>query len=120
MQNWFRFGTMLLAISAFALTGTFTQLSAAAQAVASLPVAIYEGTCDSEPIEFVVDLEPIVPAASVSGATFAGSDQAIDVASSVTSLDATFTDLMSSAPLAIIVASGTETDASEIACGVIG
>lgn len=120
MRKRFRFGTMLLAICAFAMAGMVTQLSAGAQAVASLPVAIYQGTCDSETIEHVVDLEPIVPAASVSGATFAGSDEAIDVASSVTTLEATFTDMMSSAPLAIIVASGSGEGASEIACGVIG
>ncbi len=115
-----RLGTTLLAVCAFALAGVLTQLSAGAQAVSSLPVAIYQGTCDSETIDFLVDLEPIVPAASVTGATFAGSDQAIDVASSITSLEVSFTDLMSNAPLAIIVASGTGADATELACGVIG
>jgi hypothetical protein len=91
-----------------------------AQAVSSLPVAIYQGTCTSDSIEHLVDLEPIVPAASVSDATFAGSDEAIDVASSTTSLEASFADLMSNAPLAIIVASGTGEGATELACGVIG
>jgi hypothetical protein len=115
-----RVGTTLLAVCALALMGVMTQPSAGAQAVSSLPLAIYQGTCSSESIEHLVDLEPIVPAASVSGATFAGSDEAIDVATSVTSLEVSFTDLMSSAPLAIIVASGTGEDASELACGVIG
>lgn len=120
MRNRYRFGTMLLAICAFAAAGVIAQLSVGAQAVSSLPAAIYQGTCTSESIEHLADLEPIVPAASVSGATFAGSDDAIDVATSVTSLEVSFTDLMSSAPLAIIVASGTGEDATELACGVIG
>jgi hypothetical protein len=111
---------MVLAICAFALAGFAMQLSAGAQAVSSLPVSIYQGTCTSETIEHLVDLEPIVPAASVSGATFAGSEEAIDVATSTTSLDISFEELMSSAPLAIIVASGTGDDATELACGVIG
>jgi hypothetical protein len=120
MRIKYRFGTTLLAVCVLALAGVMTQLSAGAQAVSSLPVAIYQGTCTSESIEHLVDLEPIVPAASVSGATFAGSDEAIDVATSTTSLDVSFEELMSSAPLAIIVASGTGEDATELACGVIG
>jgi len=120
MRIKYRFGTTLFAVCALALAGFMTQLSADAQAVSSLPVAIYQGTCASDSIELLVDLEPIVPAASVTGATFAGSDEAIDVATSVTSLEAGFADLMSSAPLAIIVASGTGEDATELACGVIG
>lgn len=120
MRMHYRLGATLLAICALALTGAWTQPSAGAQAVSSLPVAIYQGTCSSETIEHVVDLEPIVPAAAVSGATFAGSDEAIDVASSVSTLEVSFTDLMSSGPLSIIVASGAGADATELACGVIG
>lgn len=115
-----RFGTALLAVCALALIGLMTPRSGSAQAVSSLPVAIYQGTCTSETIEFLTDLEPIVPAASVSGATFAGSDEAIDVATSSSTLDVSFDELMSNAPLAIIVASGTDEDGAELACGVIG
>jgi len=116
----YRLGTTLLAVCALALAGVLTQLSAGAQAVSSLPVAIYSGTCDSETIQHVVDLEPIVPAASVADATFVGSDSAIDVASSVTTLQGSLDDVMANAPLAIIVASGTGADATELACGTIG
>lgn len=114
------FGPTLLAVGAMLMAGIFSAAGARAQAVSSLPVAIYQGTCTSDTIQHVVDLDPIVPAASVSGATFGGSEEAIDVASSVTSLQVTFADLMSNAPLAIIVSSGTGADASELACGVIG
>jgi hypothetical protein len=110
----------LLAIGAMVLTGLFSAAAVGAQAVSSLPVAIYQGTCSSDSLQHVVDLEPIVPAAGVAGATFAGSDQAIDVASSTTTLDASLTEIMDNAPLSIVVASGTGQDASELACGVIG
>jgi hypothetical protein len=120
MQSRYRFGTALLAICALALMGSMTSHAASAQAVSSLPVAIYQGTCTSESTEHLVDLEPIVPAAAVPGATFAGSDEAIDVATSVTSLEVSFADLMNNAPMAIIVASGTGDDAIALACGVIG
>ena len=120
MRTRYRFGTTLLAVCALALAGVMTQLSVGAQAVSSLPVAIYQGTCTSDTIDHLIDLEPIVPAASVSGATFTGSDEAIDVATSVSSLDVSFDDLMTKTPLVIIVASGTGTDATELACGVIG
>ena len=115
-----RFGTMLFAICVLVLAGSMSQSSAAAQAVSSLPVAIYQGTCSSDSIEHLVGLEPIVPAASVTGATFAGSDEAIDVAIRLLRFEITFADLMSNAPLAIIVGSGTSDDATELACGVIG
>ena len=115
-----RFRTVLLAVCALALVGVMTPRLAHAQAVSSLPVAIYQGTCTSETIEFVVDLEPIVPAASAAGATFAGSDEAIDVATSVSTLEVGFDELMNNAPLVIIVASGPGDDAAELACGVIG
>lgn len=114
------FGLTVLAVMAMISMGILSAASVSAQAVSSLPVAIYQGTCDSDSIEHVVDLNPIVPAASVAGAAFGGSDQAIDVASSTTSLDATLTELLANAPLSIIVASGTGTDATELACGVIG
>lgn len=114
------FGPAMLAIGALLLAGLFSAAGVRAQAVSSLPAAIYQGTCDSDTIQHVVDLEPIVPAAAVSGATFGGSDQAIDVASSVTSLEVTFADLMSNAPLAIVISSGTGADATELSCGVIG
>lgn len=114
------FGTTALAICALAFSWMISLTQASAQAVSSLPVAIYQGTCASDTISHVVDLEPIVPAASVTGASFAGSDQAIDVASSVTTLNISFADLMANAPLAIIVASGTGPDATELSCGVIG
>jgi hypothetical protein len=120
MSMRFRFRTALMAVCALALVGAMAPRATNAQAVSSLPVAVYQGTCTSETIEFVADLEPIVPAASEAGATFAGSDQAIDVATSVTTLSATFDDLMLNAPLAIIVASGTDADAIELSCGVIG
>ena len=120
MRNRYRFGATFLAVCALSLAGVMTQVPVGAQAVSSLPVAIYQGTCTSETIEHLVDLEPIVPAASVSGATFAGSDEAIDVATSSSSLDVSFDELMANAPLAIIVASGTSSDATELACGVIG
>lgn len=114
------FGPALLAIALMAFSGIVSAVGVRAQAVSSLPVAIYQGTCTSDSIDHVVDLDPIVPAASVNGATFSGSDEAIDVASSTTTLSASFADLMASAPLAIIVASGTGPDATELACGVIG
>ncbi|MCA9860829.1 MAG: hypothetical protein KC438_13965, partial [Thermomicrobiales bacterium] len=120
MNNLRRFGATVLTVSALALGGLAASSSAGAQAVASLPVAIYQGTCDSETIQHVVDLEPIVPAASVAGATFGGSDLAIDVATSTTTLQGSFADVMANAPLAIIVASGTDANAVELSCGVIG
>ncbi len=114
------FGPAFLAIALMAFSGAVSSAGVRAQAVSSLPVAIYQGTCTSDSIEHLVDLEPIVPAASESGATFAGSDQAIDVASSATTISGSFADLMSNAPLAVIIASGTGPDATELACGVIG
>lgn len=112
---------VVLAIAAMVFAGVLSAASVSAQAVSSLPVAIYQGTCEPDSsIQHVVDLEPIIPAASVSGATFGGSDQAIDVASSVTTLNATLQELLDNAPLAIVVASGTGADATELACGVIG
>jgi len=113
-------GPSLLAIMAMVLTGILSAAPVGAQAVSSLPISIYQGTCDSDTIEHVIDLNPIVPAAAVAGATFGGSDDAIDVASSTTTLDATLTELLSNAPLSIIVSSGTGADATELACGVIG
>lgn len=115
-----RFGTVLLAACALALVGGMSPSVANAQAVSSLPVAIYQGTCTSETIQFFADLEPIVPAASAAGATFAGSDAAIDVATSTSTLEISFEELMDNAPLAIIVASGTGENATELSCGVIG
>jgi hypothetical protein len=114
------FGPAFLAIGALLISGFLSAIPVGAQAVSSLPAAIYQGTCSSDTIEHVVDLDPIVPAAGMSGATFGGSDEAIDVASSTTTLEINLADLMSNAPLAIIVASGTGADASELACGVIG
>ena len=113
-------GTTTLAICALALAWTLSMVPAGAQAVSSLPVALYQGDCATASPQFVTDLEPIVPAASVSGATFAGSDQAIDVASSVSTLNTSFADLMANAPLSIVVASGIGADATDLACGVIG
>ncbi|HET9659897.1 MAG TPA: hypothetical protein VFP05_06170 [Thermomicrobiales bacterium] len=114
------FGPAFLAIGALLLAGFLAAAHLGAQAVSSLPAAIYQGTCASDTIEHVVDLDPIVPAAGVSGATFGGSDEAIDIASSTTTLEISLADLMSNTPLAIIVASGAEADATELACGVIG
>ncbi len=114
------FGPAFLAIALMAFSGIVSAMGVRAQAVSSLPVAIYQGTCTSDSIEHVVDLDPIVPAASVSGATLSGSDRAIDVASSTTTLSASFADLMASAPLAIVVESGAGAGATELACGVIG
>jgi hypothetical protein len=114
------FGTTVLALCVLTLAWMLSIAQAGAQAVSSLPVGLHQGTCTSESAEFVVDLEPIVPAASVADATFAGSDQAIDVATSITTLEVSFTDLMTNAPLAIVITSGTGADASELACGVIG
>lgn len=114
------FGPTLFTIGAVLIAGLFSAASVRAQAVSSLPAAIYQGTCTSESIQHVVDLDPIVPAAAVSGATFGGSDEAIDVATSTTTLEVSLADLMSNAPLSIVIASGTGTDATELACGVIG
>lgn len=114
------FGPAILVIVAMVFSGLISAASVRAQAVTSLPVALFQGTCDSDSIQHVTDLEPIVPAASVTGSTFMGSDQAIDVAASSTTLNATLQDLMDNAPLAIVVSSGTGIDATELACGVIG
>ncbi len=120
MRPRYSLAPVLLLIASMALSGRFAAPGVRAQAVTSLPIAIYQGTCTSDSIQHVVDLEPIVPAAAVSGALFAGSDEAIDVASSTTTLDASLTDLMDNAPLAVIVSSGAGSDATELACGVIG
>lgn len=114
------FGTTALAICALAVAGILSLATANAQAVSSVPAGLYQGTCTSDSAQFVVDLEPIVPAASVAKATFAGSDQAIDVATSTTTLEVTFAELMANAPLSIVISSGTGADASELACGTIG
>lgn len=112
---------VFLAAVAMVLAGIGSAASVGAQPVASLPVAIYQGTCEpGTSIQHLADLEPIVPAAVVDGAIFGGSDQAIDVASSVTTLDVTLQELMDNAPLAIVVSTGTGPDATELSCGVIG
>ena len=59
------FGPALLAIGAMLMAGFISAAGVGAQAVSSLPAAIYQGTCDSDTIQHVVDLEPIVPAASI-------------------------------------------------------
>ena len=112
---------VFLAMAVLLLASALSAANVGAQAVSSLPIAIYQGTCEADTsIQHLVDLEPIVPAATVSGAVFGGSDQAIDVASSVTNVDATLQELMDNAPLAIVIASGSGPDATELACGVIG
>lgn len=111
-------GTTLLAVGILAAAWGLSLAQVGAQAVSSLPLSLYQGDCSGETATFVTDLQPIVPAAS--SGTFAGSDLAIDVASSVSTLQVDFNQLMSTVPLALIVTTGTGADAVALSCGVVG
>lgn len=113
-------GIMALTVALVASVTFSGYSNAGAQAVASLPAGLYQGTCTSDSSDFVTDLEPIVPAALEPGAVFVGSDEAIDVAMSVTSLPVTLDELVANSPLAVIVSTGEGADAVDLSCGVIG